>query len=326
MIAWSEVVNGAAVFILINTPVSIIRGLYHYRQHREQERTIDIGFRAVMRQIANLESLVLITAASRQKENAMTRITIPSTNYLRGRNGKRINKIVCHWMAGTLVGTDAVFRRANGQVSAHYGIGRDGTLHQYVDENDTAYHASNFTVNLESIGIEHEGGPNVAITDAAYETSAALIRTLCERHNLPKERATLHKHNEYKVTQCPGTLDLDRLARQAFPPVIHPTIPATNEEPNVNNEEIYKAIYKAIYISWFTDWPKEEQMRQYQELANQGLQPYTVAQRIFIEPAQAEMRQLKSENEQLRQQLEALKAQADKKYERVTDTLFRLVQ
>ena len=49
-------------------------------------------------------------------------------------------------------------------------VGRDGNavdlivdhwtvVAQLVSEDDTAYHAGNYAVNLRSIGIEHEAGP-----------------------------------------------------------------------------------------------------------------------------------------------------------------------
>ena len=52
---------------------------------------------------------------------------------------KQINKqgvtvlIVEHVMQGSLTGTDHWFQNPNAQVSAHFGIGKDGSVHQYVD-------------------------------------------------------------------------------------------------------------------------------------------------------------------------------------------------
>jgi N-acetyl-anhydromuramyl-L-alanine amidase AmpD len=41
-------------------------------------------------------------------------------------------------MDGTLAGTDAWFTNPASQVSAQYGIGKNGEVHQYVKEEDTA--------------------------------------------------------------------------------------------------------------------------------------------------------------------------------------------
>lgn len=63
-----------------------------------------------------------------------------SPNFIRGRGGYRPEAVVIHIMAGTLVGTDAHFANPASQVSAHYGIGKQGQIHQYVKEEDTAFH------------------------------------------------------------------------------------------------------------------------------------------------------------------------------------------
>jgi N-acetyl-anhydromuramyl-L-alanine amidase AmpD len=61
-----------------------------------------------------------------------------SPNFWVGRKGYRPEAIVIHIMDGTLIGTDSWFANHTSQVSAHYGIGKNGEIHQYVQENDTA--------------------------------------------------------------------------------------------------------------------------------------------------------------------------------------------
>jgi hypothetical protein len=135
---------------------------------------------------------------------------IGSPNYTAGRSGK-IEFIVCHWMAGTLASADSVFQNTTRQTSAHYGVGQGGNVHQYVKESDTAWHSRQ--VNPVSIGIEHEGGPTIPITDSVYDTSAELIASIWKRIG---KTVPLVKHNSFVATQCPGTLDLDRLYRLAL--------------------------------------------------------------------------------------------------------------
>src|SRR5918912_3174811 len=81
---------------------------------------------------------------------------IGSPNFASGREGNSVKFIVVHHMAGTLAATDAVFQDTQRDTSAHYGIGRGGEIHQYVSEDDTAYHAGQWYANLDSIGIENE--------------------------------------------------------------------------------------------------------------------------------------------------------------------------
>jgi N-acetylmuramoyl-L-alanine amidase len=47
--------------------------------------------------------------------------------------------IVVHTMGGTLQGTDSWFRNPTSYVSAHYGVGLDGRVHQYVDLANVAW-------------------------------------------------------------------------------------------------------------------------------------------------------------------------------------------
>lgn len=137
-----------------------------------------------------------------------------TSNYQEGRSGNKIDKIVIHWIVGKLLAADAVFSNPDKQVSAHYGIGGN-QIHQYVREEDTAYHAGNLTVNRQSIGIEHEGGPDLPISDETYETSAELIAEICRRHSIPLDIDHIKEHREIKATQCPGTLDRTRLINRA---------------------------------------------------------------------------------------------------------------
>src|SRR5271166_959556 len=62
---------------------------------------------------------------------------------------------VLHIMEGTLAGTDSWFKNPSSQVSAHFGIGKDGTVYQWVDTAFVAWHVA--SDNGFAIGIEHEG-------------------------------------------------------------------------------------------------------------------------------------------------------------------------
>lgn len=133
---------------------------------------------------------------------------IGSPNY--DSNRKPITTIVIHWFGiGKLKGADATFQKAGG-TSAHYAI-EDITVHQYVKESDVAYHAGNYAMNQKSIGIEHSAEPNRPASDATYNSSAELVATICKKYNIPLDRTHIIKHSEVKATQCPGTMDLDRI-------------------------------------------------------------------------------------------------------------------
>lgn len=102
-------------------------------------------------------------------------------------------------------------------LSAHYVIGADGRIAQLVSEDETAYHAGIFSVNQRSIGIEHEAGPAMPPTDALYAASARLHADIATRYALSLEvGTTVLPHHAIVPTECPGTLDLDRIVREAL--------------------------------------------------------------------------------------------------------------
>jgi N-acetylmuramoyl-L-alanine amidase len=137
--------------------------------------------------------------------------------------------IVVHIMEGTLAGTDSWFRSTRSNVSAHYGIGQNGVVHQYVAEGDTAWHAgrthnctwkgkrTGVNPNANTIGIEHEGQAHTPWSDTMYETSAALIAEIANRWAIPLDRDHIVGHREiYGLKTCPGSeVDLETLVELA---------------------------------------------------------------------------------------------------------------
>lgn len=140
---------------------------------------------------------------------------IGSPNYTKGRQGQKITGVVIHWMAGTLASTDSVFQNTTRNTSAHYGIENDN-VHQYVRDEDTAYQAGNWTVNTQTIGIEHSAQPGRDASVATLETSAQLIADLANKHGFLINSSTVRPHNAIKATQCPGTINVNWLINRAM--------------------------------------------------------------------------------------------------------------
>lgn len=108
---------------------------------------------------------------------------IGSPNHYSGRNGYAVTHITLHIMVGHLAGTDSVFLNPGSQASAHYGIGANGAIHQYVSEDDGSYSDANFASNNSTISIEHEGGmAGVPCTQACMDASARLCADIARRH------------------------------------------------------------------------------------------------------------------------------------------------
>ncbi|MFF3175239.1 N-acetylmuramoyl-L-alanine amidase [Streptomyces sp. NPDC057900] len=124
----------------------------------------------------------------------------------RPANGEDIRYIVVHDTEGGYDGSLAAFRNPASYASAHYLIrARDGLVTQLVRTKDEAWHAANKTVNMHSIGIEHEGYAIKSgswYTEPQYESSAALVKYLAARFAVPLDREHIIGHDE-----VPGVLD-----------------------------------------------------------------------------------------------------------------------
>jgi N-acetylmuramoyl-L-alanine amidase len=160
-----------------------------------------------------------------------------SPNRERGRRGYRPEVVVVHIMDGTLIGTDAWFANPQSQVSAHYGVGTGGQIHQYVGESDTAWHAGRryrsswrlikpgVNPNLYTIGIEHEGLVDTPWSDTMLSASTQLGAAICNRWSIPVDRDHLIGHREvYARKTCPGSwIDLQRWTERVREIVLDPT-------------------------------------------------------------------------------------------------------
>ena len=173
---------------------------------------------------------------------------VPSPNMTKGRKGYKPEAIVIHVMEGTLSGTDSWFKNPVSSVSAHYGVGVAGDVHQYVQEQDTAWHAgrvhapswkiiktaagSNYVnPNFYTIGIEHEGNENSEWTEAMYAADAELIKAIAARWNIPVDRDHIIGHHEiYSIKTCPGfKVDINKiiaLVNGTSAPAVVPDMPA----------------------------------------------------------------------------------------------------
>lgn len=156
----------------------------------------------------------------------------PSPNFSPGRRGQTAVAIVVHIMDGTLAGTDAWFASRGSKVSAHYGVGKNGEVHQYVDEDDTAQHAGivdspaalvvrqrlTLNPNLYTVGIEHEGRDGDALTPAQADASAELIAEIASDWGIPLDREHVIAHHEIRASKtCPGKgVDIDALIALAI--------------------------------------------------------------------------------------------------------------
>ncbi|WP_455681169.1 N-acetylmuramoyl-L-alanine amidase [Streptomyces griseoluteus] len=117
----------------------------------------------------------------------------------RPANGVRIDTIVIHDTESSYQSAISTFQKAGGS-SAHYVMrSSDGAVTQMVPTKDVAYHAGNYSTNLHSIGIEHEGYAAHGAgwyTEVQYQATASLVRYLADRFGIPLDREHILGHDD----------------------------------------------------------------------------------------------------------------------------------
>lgn len=115
-------------------------------------------------------------------------------------DGLPVRYIVIHNTEIDYNTTLRVFQNPANYVSAHYLVrSSDGQVAQLLRPKNVGWHAGNWYVNGESIGIEHEG---IAIEGASwyseqmYRASARLVRYLAQKYRIPIDRAHIIGHDE----------------------------------------------------------------------------------------------------------------------------------
>ena len=167
-----------------------------------------------------------------------TWIGCPGSNFRKGRPlGFRPEAVVIHIMDGSFSAGESVFLSEGTQKSAHYGISKEGVIRQYVDENDTAFHAGvvvnptwqllkpGVNPNFYTIGIEHEGRPDDVWPEAQLTASAGLIGEIVMRWKIAVDLLHLPRHHQIRATKtCPGNwLHIEELIRRVpNSEVVHP--------------------------------------------------------------------------------------------------------
>ncbi|MFB7585737.1 N-acetylmuramoyl-L-alanine amidase [Streptomyces sp. NPDC056169] len=117
-----------------------------------------------------------------------------------GTGGFDIRQIVIHDIEGSHDAAVNVFQTPGKWASAHYIVRADGRVTQMVETKNEAFHAGNKTLNMHSIGVEHEGyaikGDAGWYTEPEYESSAALVKYLAAKFSIPLDREHIIGHDE----------------------------------------------------------------------------------------------------------------------------------
>ena len=141
----------------------------------------------------------------------LTQIVVPADegNYTKGRDGRSIEAITIHHMAGRLTAKQCgrIFQAKGRYGSSHYGVGYDGSIANYVDEEDTAWTNSNWDSNCKSVTIETSDNDNSwYVNDTTLNSLIKLVADIAKRNNLGKlvPGKNLTWHSMFTNTTCPG--------------------------------------------------------------------------------------------------------------------------
>ena len=125
----------------------------------------------------------------------------------------KITKITIHHMAGNLTVETCGNVFQSRQASSNYGVGTDGRIALYVEENRRAWTSSNAGNDYVAVTLEvanDSGAPNWHVSDKALEATIELCVDICKRNGIEKlnftgdKNGNLTMHKWFSATACPG--------------------------------------------------------------------------------------------------------------------------
>lgn len=151
---------------------------------------------------SNLVSYVKLSPNKSERKNAQYNPT-----------GK-IDVITIHHVAGRaeVEALGTLFANPARQASSNYGIGNDGRIACFVQEEDRSWCSGNRENDYRAITIEVSncaGEPDWPIGEAAYNSLLNLCEDICRRHNFRlnytgDKTGNMTMHKWFQATGCPG--------------------------------------------------------------------------------------------------------------------------
>ncbi len=148
-----------------------------------------------------------------------------SSNYSKGRNGKKVCKITPHHAAGVLSAEQLakIFQNSSRNASANYCIGNDGETVCGVSEENRAWTSGSRNNDNQAITIEvsnSENGGEWRISEEAWNSLVKLCVDICKRYDFKliydgTPNGSLTRHNMFQATNCPGPYLQSRFAELA---------------------------------------------------------------------------------------------------------------
>lgn len=135
-----------------------------------------------------------------------------SPNCNKPRNAP-IDTITIHCVVGqcTVESLGALFASPDRQASSNYGIGYDGRIACYVEEENRAWTSGSRENDNRAITIEVASDTThpYAVNEKAYAALLNLVEDICRRHNMTLKytgdtSGNMTMHKWFQATDCPG--------------------------------------------------------------------------------------------------------------------------
>ena len=137
------------------------------------------------------------------------------SNYSQGRSGQKVLKFTPHHMAGNLSieSCGNLWKTKGRKASSNYGIGTDGRIACYVDEENRSWCSSSAANDNQAITVEvaNDGGaPDWHVSDKAIESLINLMVDVFKRYGIKSANYTgnangnVTLHQFFTSTACPG--------------------------------------------------------------------------------------------------------------------------
>lgn len=197
----------------------------------------------------------------------LVRYVKESPHCAKPRAGK-IDRITIHMVVGqaSVEALGAEFAKPSKGASANYGIGFDGRIACFVEEENRSFCSSSPENDHRAITIEvaSDMTPPYAVRPAAYAALLDLVEDICRRHNIvlnytgdTSGNMTMHKW--FAPTNCPG-----QFLESKYPEIAE----EVNRRLRGESKKEKKDVFYRVQVGAFNERPNAEAMRD--KLREQG--------------------------------------------------------
>lgn len=158
--------------------------------------------------------------------SSLSTVTVLSPNHS-GQRNHEIDTITIHCVVGQLTAKriGEVFQSETKKASSNYGIGYDGSIGLYVEEQNRSWCSSSASNDHRAITIEvaSDKSEPYAVTDKAYKALIDLVADICKRNGIKElkweadksligqvDKQNMTVHRWFANKSCPGTYLYER--------------------------------------------------------------------------------------------------------------------